>query len=137
MSALYDFPELPGEDVLLSLEQSCSMLFRTHPIINTLPLPSQSQQLVAPHLKLALACLGCTTSGGNPPVQYPQVLSRKLFLAGNILWAVMLEVDNSEARTLESVLSVSTVMSISTPCRRTFSNQCRTYIRSFYPCTGF
>ncbi|KAJ9609572.1 hypothetical protein H2200_005899 [Cladophialophora chaetospira] len=106
MAILYDFPELPDEPVLISLEQSFFTRFHDHVMINELPLQKQPQQVLPPYLRLAVACLSCAASYDESPLQEPRDIARKLFLAGDRLWAVMLEVDNSEARTLESVISV-------------------------------
>lgn len=136
LSLLYDFPQLPPNDVVEALQQSFDELFQAHPFLNALPIPSPSQDPVNPFFRYSLACL--VSAAAAPPQQgqpIPNQTAQDLFLAGTSLWNVMLEVDNREARTLEGVLSVS--------CTLTHQpGQCiviaeRAYSQYFYQCTHF
>ncbi|KAK5064916.1 hypothetical protein LTR84_000750 [Exophiala bonariae] len=71
-----------------------------------MPLPPPSREIITPPLRLAQACLGSVyTQKGSEE-------ARNLFHAGASLWAVIVEVDNSEARSLEML--VATIMAQST-----------------------
>lgn len=106
LSLLYDFPQLPSEDVISELQRSFASKFGAHPLLNTLPVPLSSQGAVVPFFRLSLACLARAAASSPGPPKTPDVM-RDLYFAGARLWNVMVEVDNREARTLEGVLSVS------------------------------
>lgn len=70
-----------------------------------------------PYLEFGLACLGIAASQHhvlasetthNDWSGLKKASAFELFLAGHGLWGVMMEVDNREARLLESVLAVGT-----------------------------
>ncbi|EXJ67492.1 uncharacterized protein A1O5_09505 [Cladophialophora psammophila CBS 110553] len=105
ISTLSNFPDLSSDYDVDSLQQFFSHRFDKHILINSLPLPSQSQRSVPPYFKLALACLACASSPGRSTEHGQGEKARKLFQAGNDLWTVILEVDNREARTLEGAIA--------------------------------
>lgn len=71
-----------------------------HVFMSRMPLPPPSREAIAPPLRLAQACLGSVyTRRGIDE-------ARNLFHAGSSLWAVILEVDNSEARSIEMLVAV-------------------------------
>lgn len=117
MSVLYDFPELPAQEHIDFLTQSFTRIFAHDAFVNTLPISSQSQQVTVPFFKLSLACLACAALPDNMVSVDRRDLARRLFFAGNSLWNVMLEVDNTEARTLEGALSVR--VTVNAPLSRT------------------
>ena len=78
-------------------------------------MPVNSRELSPPFLRLSLACLAACLSS-SPEVSATLLersyasradAARSLFLAGLKLWAVMLEIDNREARKVETVMAVS------------------------------
>ena len=106
LSSLYNVPHLPSDETLSMLQHSFAYRFQSLPFVNTLPLPPPLTEPVPPFFKLALACLASTDASKRGPNETPQ-LCTDLFFASMSLWTVMLELDNREARTIESVLSVS------------------------------
>jgi hypothetical protein len=80
-------------------------------------MPGRSGELLPLHLRLSLACLAsCNVLSPEPFTIASQRIrgvhsdTRKaLFSAGVKVWGVMLEVDNREARKVESVMAVSDV----------------------------
>jgi len=68
--------------------------------MNRMILPPASREATAPPLRLAQACLGSVYSRRGVGE------ARDLFHAGSSLWAVILEVDNSEARSIEMLVAV-------------------------------
>lgn len=86
--------------------------------MSRMPLPPPSRETTAPPLRLAQACLGS---------MYLQKASseeaRNLFHAGSSLWAVILEVDNSEARSMEMLVAVCQSLPTSRRTELTKSNR--------------
>lgn len=68
-----------------------------------MPLPPPSREIITPPLRLAQACLGSVYT----QTQKGSEEARNLFHAGASLWAVIVEVDNSEARSHEMLVAVS------------------------------
>ncbi len=77
-------------------------------------MPGSSRELLPPYLRLSLACFASCLSPSpesvaTVSVRIPAVHSdagKALFSAGVKVWGVMLEVDNREARKVESVMAV-------------------------------
>lgn len=65
---------------------------------------------MVPFFKLSIACLACAVTQHDTASPNRRDLASKLFFAGNSLWNVMLEVDNTEARTLEGALAVCVIL---------------------------
>ena len=107
VSILYNFPAIPPDDIISALQASCATCFAGHAILGAITSPPPTpQRLLPPYFKLSLACLACAAGADKSSRSVQSDMVRKLFFAGNSLWNVMLEVDNTEARTLEGVLSV-------------------------------
>ena len=78
-------------------------------------MPVSSKELSPPYLRLSLACLAsCLSSSPEVSATLSERshasradAARSLFLAGLKMWGVMLEVDNREARKVETVMAVS------------------------------
>ena len=118
MAILEDLPALPGSEVLAQAQASFFTNFGHHVFLRSLAFPSPAiTHMTPPYLTIALACLGVTTWRPNTAVgelhhltSAPlSALASDIFIAGDGLWGVMMEVDNREARLLESVLAVSDV----------------------------
>lgn len=80
-------------------------------------MPGRSRELLPPYLRLSRACLAsCLLSSLEPfatasqrsPADHSDTGSA-LFTAGVKVWELMLEVDNREARKVESVMAVSDI----------------------------
>ena len=69
-------------------------------MISLLPLPPLHLEVIAPPLRLAMACLGSLHRGRD------EAESRLLFQASMSLWGAMLEIDNREARSSEMLMGV-------------------------------
>jgi hypothetical protein len=80
-------------------------------------MPGRSGELLPLYLRLSLACLAsCNVPSPEPFATGSQRIravhpdtGKALFSAGVKVWGVMLEVDNREARKVESVMAVSDV----------------------------
>lgn len=120
MAIVAELPTLPESDVLAQAQAQFFTSFSHHVFLSSIAFPvASSNHLAPPYLTIALACLGAATSRTAPSIgglHYQtsnslNILASDLFMAGDGLWGVMMEVDNREARLLESVLTVST------PCK--------------------
>ena len=116
MSILSELPPLPESGILNEAQSRFSVSFKRHVFLNALDFPDpSSNHIVPPYLKIGLACLGTAASQNTPASEElnphntvsAKFLTSDLFLIGDALWGVMMEVDNREARLLESVLAVS------------------------------
>jgi hypothetical protein len=116
MAILSTLPLLPADDALSQAQSSFFTIFKPHVFLSKILFPDvSSSSRMPPYLKISLACLGRAVSGDlsyeggfgslSPPVT--DCSASGLFLSGNGLWGVMLEVDNREARLLESIMAVS------------------------------
>ncbi len=116
MAILSGLPSLPEGDSLCQAQAEFNISFKQHVFLSGLIFPTPSSiSIVPPYLKIGLACLGTATSKNVPTNEHPghrsssgaNDLAADLFVAGDSLWGVMMEVDNREARLFESVLAVS------------------------------
>ena len=73
------------------------------PIYRALLLPQPPNQPRPPHLRFAVACLACVM---RSDAHDSDEIAKILFDAGMRLWIVMSEVDNREARTLDTISAV-------------------------------
>ena len=73
-----------------------------HAFFNGFPRLLSAPETIAIPLRLAIACLASVQGRKN------ENEGQNLFMAGMSLWAVLLEVDNREAQSLEMLLAVRT-----------------------------
>ena len=116
MVVLSDLP-LPPDDV--SLDEShrvFSSSFKNHVFLNRIAIAApQPGRLIPPYLRLAIACIGTVFSKLElPPARAecqaptcPDQLASDLCLSGIRVWGVILEIDNREARLIDSILAVT------------------------------
>lgn len=116
MAILSTLPPLPEEHILARAQSQFYTIFKSHIFLRTITsLAPASNDVVPPYLKIGLACLGLASSIARPTGREPhpqwsiaaESSAADLFVAGDTLWGVMMEVDNREARLSESVLAVS------------------------------
>lgn len=116
MVILSDLPSLPNDEVLDRSHALFLNSFKRHLFLNRIAIPAPSSgRLIPPYLRLALACLGRTLSrvpqplvaGPSPVSTSPEDLASNLCLSAMRLWGVMMEIDNREARLVDSVLAVN------------------------------
>lgn len=100
VSLLSSFPNHPLKSDLAHLRRVYTQVCNDHSFFRRISLPLVSREVVAPPLSFGLACLGAVH------VRRPAEESRNLFIAGADLWAVMMEVDNREARSLDMITAV-------------------------------
>lgn len=103
LAMLSDFPAtIPTPAELDNFQESFAKFCGTHVFLGRLPIPqpSISRESIVPPLRLATACLASIYAGNTPSE------ARDLFFAGAKLWAVMMEVDNRESRSLDSLVAV-------------------------------
>lgn len=115
MAVLLDLPS-PPDDVILDRSQALFHdSFKRHLFLNRIAIPAPSSgRLIPPYLKLSLACLGTTLSRDlrSSASRSPQASTSSEQLSSNLcvtamrLWGVMMEIDNREARLIDSVLAV-------------------------------
>lgn len=100
LAILKDFPQLPTEDRMNQLHESFVAMLPGYMFLSRLPFNAPSHGLLAPPLRLAMACLGAIS------LQNSGQEANDLFIAGNGLWVVTMETDNREARSLNMVMAV-------------------------------
>ncbi len=100
LALLSDFPAIPTPAELDSLKEIFAKCYGTHVFLGRLPIPHSSRESTVPPLRLATACIASLHAGHAPSE------ARDLFLAGGKLWAVMMEVDNRESRSLDWLVAV-------------------------------
>ena len=115
LTLLSGFPDIPDSEELGSLESSFWALSKKFIFLRAISMPGSFRELLPPYLRLSLASLASclspspesfdTASERTPAVQSDA--GKALFSAGAKVWGVMLEVDNREARKVESVMAVS------------------------------
>lgn len=118
MGILADLP-FPAQDVIDQARALFLTSFKSHIFLKSITILEGIHTRVRPppYLALSLACLGAATSQlhslqGAAQAQEQQepvcarYLARDLCISGQTLWGVMLEVDNREARLVESILAV-------------------------------
>jgi len=117
VTLLSDFPDIPDLEELGSLESSFWALSKKFIFLRAVSMSGSSREPLPPYLRLSLACLAsclspspesfATVSERIPSVKSD--IGKALFSAGVKVWEVMLEVDNREARKVESVMAVSDI----------------------------
>lgn len=118
MGILADLP-FPAQDVIDQAQALFSTSFKSHIFLKSITILEGTHARVRPppYLGLSLACLGAATSQLHSLQGVAQAqeqresvctryLARDLCISGQTLWGVMLEVDNREARLIESILAV-------------------------------
>ena len=103
MALLYNFPQVPDDAELSRLRQEFYKRCRNHLFLARLPISTASSDSIAPNLGLAMACLASVSEQGKLPIGTRGDKAQNIYLAGLRLWTVMLEVDNREARSFETV----------------------------------
>ena len=74
--------------------------------LSSVPIPSRSREAVAPHLLLAAASFALVAEGDIGR-------ANDVFIAAISLWSAILEIDNREARTEETLIAVSIITNYS------------------------
>lgn len=100
-------PPVPPDDQLSSLQGAFVETFGKHVFIRDLEAVRWTAANIPPYLQLALACMAVAVSGPFTLENVSHASSADLFVAGVDLWAVMVEVDNREARSLDAVISAT------------------------------
>lgn len=115
MAILSELPPPPPAVLLDEAQHQFSLSFKHHIFLNAIAIPPPSaRKIVPPYLKIAFACLGVAASdqsanriGSNlHTAEFTLLSASDLFITGESLWGVMMEVDNREARLLESIFAV-------------------------------
>jgi hypothetical protein len=113
---LSDLPSPPDSHALEQAQHQFSISSKRHIFLDAIQLPTpSSKSVIPPYLQMAIACVGIAASNSTSDRRDPQghsgpptqLSACDLFLAGDALWGVMMEVDNREARLLESILTAS------------------------------
>lgn len=117
LTLLSNLPDIPDSEELGRLESSFRALSKKFIFLRAISMPGSSRELLPPYLRLSLACFAsclspspesfATVSERIPAVQSDA--GKALFSAGVKVWGVMLEVDNREARKVESVMAVGDI----------------------------
>ena len=128
MVILSDLPCLPADEVIDQLHALFLDSFKQHVFLNRITISAPSSgRITTPYLRLAMACLGTTLSkprqtlvtGSSQVPTSPEELASNLCWSAVRLWGVMLEIDNREARLIDSILAVSfTSRTVTTPVKR-------------------
>jgi hypothetical protein len=110
MALLTEVPALPSSEELSRLQNTFDLVFIQHIYVRDLAIGSSQSSSTPPYLQLALACMASVFA----PSLITEVArsdlpeaSANLYLAGVDVWSIMLEVQNTEARTLDAVHSVA------------------------------
>ena len=115
MAVMADAPPLLNRDEIGRLEITFMKTFKRHIFMPLIDIPASSQGLSPPYLELSLACLASAVSQESikgeaiyrmTPVSSPDTTHR-LFSGAIQLMTVMLEVDNRQARLMETIMAVS------------------------------
>ena len=69
------------------------------PLLDSVPIPSRSEDSIPPHLLLSTAAFALLAEG-------EQQRARDTFVAAASVWSAMIEIDNRESRTEESLIAV-------------------------------
>ena len=69
------------------------------PLLNSVPIPSRSEDSIPPHLLLSAAPFALLAEGD-------QQRARDTFVAAASVWSALIEIDNRESRTEESLIAV-------------------------------
>lgn len=113
MVLLSDVPATPSEEQLERLQGVFFTTFKQHIFMKAIDIVNSPLEILPPYLQYALACVGSMTSPDvdnvftTPNGTIQADAAANLFVAGQKLWSVMLEVDNRETRLLEAVVAVS------------------------------
>jgi hypothetical protein len=100
MALLSQLPPIPEHFELLRLWEVFSEQKSNLAFLGSVPVPSKSREAVAPHLLLAAASFALVAEGDLGR-------AHDVFIAAISLWSAMLEIDNREARTEETLIAVS------------------------------
>lgn len=109
MALLSTIQITPSEDELARLQLAFGISFKNHVFVRDIESAGQTVGLIPPALQFANAALASVFSPSSGHTFSPSVEPANLFLTGVHLWIVTIEVDNREARSLESVLTVCTL----------------------------
>ncbi|KAJ9641257.1 hypothetical protein H2204_002935 [Knufia peltigerae] len=113
MVLLSDVPATPSEEQLERLQGVFFTTFKQHIFMKAIDIVNSPLEILPPYLQYALACVGSMTSPDvdnvftTPNGTIQADAAANLFVAGQKLWSVMLEVDNRETRLLEAVVAIS------------------------------
>lgn len=103
----HGLPPIPPEDELSRLQAAFIETFGKHVFVRDIDTVQPTGISTPPYLQLALACMTSAASGPISPTGRLDVSSEDIFAAGTDIWAVMVEVDNREARLLDAVVSAT------------------------------
>ena len=112
MSVLEDFPEIPSVPDMMLLRSSFATTMAQHVYMRgACQRFLDPSQPLPPYLSLAIACVGSELHSIAPAnnelqLQMDPLLTGRLFQGSLKTMSVMVETDNSEARTIETVLAV-------------------------------
>jgi hypothetical protein len=106
MAMLSDLPPLPEDDEIARLAEAFSSTFRGHVFLKSLRWDWSAFASHPPYLHLAQACLASMSLSQVGAGEANFTIASDVFECGANLWAVMLEVDNRLARSLNAVLAV-------------------------------
>lgn len=113
LSVLADFPPLPSSSDLADLRAVYATTWCAHAYFNREPIPEVNAASLPPYLSIAYACIGSILYSIFPSRDHnarsdlrSSGLARDLFLAGYKLSTFMVEVDNRQSRTSETILAV-------------------------------
>lgn len=109
LSCLLNIPEadVVAEADIMRLQSSFLTLFRVHPFLG--PWCDASKLSQPAYLQLASACLGAAWS----KTPNGDAVAPKLFFAAGPLWIITMEMDNREARKIESVVGAALICTYS------------------------
>ncbi len=115
LALLSNFPDLPDSEELEALELSFWALSKNLVFLRAISMPDTVGELRPPHLRLAMACLASSITASSQVSATDAGRSfatsvdagPALCSAGFKVWALMLEVDNREARKIEAIMTVS------------------------------
>ncbi|KAK5753468.1 hypothetical protein LTS12_016420 [Elasticomyces elasticus] len=130
MALLSDVPALPSDGDLMRSASAFSSTFRKHVFLSTLKWDWYVPDTAPPYLELALACMACASESRSRLVEQHLDVAGDIFRCGVSLWPVMVEVDNRLARSLDAVIAVRGLESLSKLHRLT-----KIFRQSYYPLT--
>lgn len=112
MVLLSNVPTIPDDSELDWLDLSFPTTFKRHILVNQFATVGETAGLLPPYLQIARACIAYASFSSEEKQARATTdgielanAGDALFTAGAHLWAVMLEVDNREARMLEAVVA--------------------------------
>jgi hypothetical protein len=99
VALLSDIPAIPEHFELLRLWQRFLDQRKVMPFLNNVPIPSRSEDSITPHLLLSAAPFALLMEGD-------QQRARDTFVAAVSVWSALIEIDNRESRTEDSLIAV-------------------------------